>query len=1071
MDRSPATATSVAQWGKFLSRAESQRLDPDKFASFAPMMHSKYPLPRPLIADLLLRPTKSCQESLDPRVHQYLQALLKHKLVDTTSVLWALAKYSTTHTQARAGAADEPIREHGPNKKRKQSQQLQQQQHKIARWRNSYGSDEVVFYRLGKTLSQGPGIKSTREALDVARMLAKWVVLFNDAAATFARDAFGAIHSLQADEEMDNSRGAFLIYLLSVFENPVVLATFSRPISKDIRKLLSDSLENLVPSIVQRHPDLAARLENLRIRTLAGSEAAADKKDTMVSEINSYMDNLIGLESLQLPEMPIVNSRAGLYIYFNAALIGRPLVDDSALFAYIHNRYQGDTQTSAVQIILASFDVLANAVFHNEGSKSGHLLKSFLVNKIPLVLGSLAASSTIYPFDSEFCITQALGQVDTNVFPTLSGMFDMQNNSSFQDSVRQDFCFACQLHGLLSQQAIETLLGDITYQSLPDEGRYVKDTLVQSCLEDPERISKLIGELDNMNGNVGAAAQAIIEVIGSLCLNRETMTLKHMCSQLASKPLSLDILLLFDKPYRIIHPLCELLDNWGGYDEDQGEYQPVYEEFGSILLLLLAFVYRYGLTPTDLGITSPDSFVGKLLGRPYLNRPLDELTEQEKSHMNGWINGLFHTEAGGLGDELMASCPPQDFYLLMPTLFHQIFLALSTGYLTEDMLKGGLEYLVDILLLPSLVPALLYLSNQLWADQPQGQAAIIRVLQLILRPNSISHEASAMLSSVLNIIAKPLEHSLRSYQRQDPKSQEVEPLLRALKENLPLSRRTGGTDHNELESWAGTHITPAAHAIPAGGAAPRSSSSSSASNNHNNNNNSNGNNNINNGGGPASTSGLMAAVRLTVTNLVQWASHPTLNGMPSSYTHRQILVALKMHGARHVLSVLLDELKTQTELGNAAVAYDVVTAILCAPDVYADSSAAAEATAVPDETTGAFPAPVQRRITLREALKSEAEDWRRVQRTEGPAMAEAVVRLHRRVEAQMAIVPEGTVAAMMQGGQQGQGQQQGDGGLDIGGGGGGAGGGGMRWDRRLRRRRRRRRGWTLIRLVVGMGRV
>jgi len=169
------------------------------------------------------------------------------------------------------------------------------------------------------------------------------------------------------------------------------------------------------------------------------------------------------------------------------------------------------------------------------------------------------------------------------------------------------------------------------------------------------------------------------------------MSLKQLCIQLACKPLSLDVLLLFNSLPKILHPLCEVLDTWGGYDEDQGEYQPVYEEFGSILLLLLAFVYRYELTPAELGIRSTDSFVGRLLSRGHLCRPLEELTDSEKSHLNGWIHGLFDTEAGGLGDELMSSCPPQDFYLLMPTLFQQIVLAMSTGNLTEDLLKGGLE--------------------------------------------------------------------------------------------------------------------------------------------------------------------------------------------------------------------------------------------------------------------------------------------------------------------------------------------------------------------------------------------
>lgn len=168
------------------------------------------------------------------------------------------------------------------------------------------------------------------------------------------------------------------------------------------------------------------------------------------------------------------------------------------------------------------------------------------------------------------------------------------------------------------------------------------------------------------------------------------MVLKTLCSQLARKPSSLDIMLLFDKPTTILQPICELLDRWQ-YDEDQGEYQPVYEEFGSILLLLLAFVHRYNLSTIDLGLQSNDSFVGKLLVRGAISRSMDELSEQEKNYLDGWIRGLFNAEGGGLGDEPMSQCPPQNFYLLVPTLFHQIVMASSTGYLTDESLKGGFE--------------------------------------------------------------------------------------------------------------------------------------------------------------------------------------------------------------------------------------------------------------------------------------------------------------------------------------------------------------------------------------------
>ena len=173
---------------------------------------------------------------------------------------------------------------------------------------------------------------------------------------------------------------------------------------------------------------------------------------------------------------------------------------------------QGDIQNMAIDLILASFDVLANAVFRNEGQKSSHLLRSYLINKLPLLLSSYAASQ-VYPFDPQFCISEALSRIDTNAFPTLSSMFDdTRNSNSFTYSVRQDFCFACCLHGLVPESSIETLLGEITYQTLPAGGRYVKQNLVQQCMADTEKIQSLFSELDNMDGNVGAVCQALTEV-------------------------------------------------------------------------------------------------------------------------------------------------------------------------------------------------------------------------------------------------------------------------------------------------------------------------------------------------------------------------------------------------------------------------------------------------------------------------------------------------------------------------------------------------------------------------------
>jgi mediator of RNA polymerase II transcription subunit 5 len=271
--------------------------------------------------------------------------------------------------------------------------------------------------------------------------------------------------------------------------------------------------------------------------------------------------------------------------------------------------------------------------------------------------------------------------------------------------------------------------------------------------------------------------------------------------------------------------------------------------------------------------------------------------------------------------------------------------------------------LVDTFLLPSLVVAITYMSNQLWIENRTDQKAVITILQLILLNKKGSDEAQTMLSAVLNIVAKPLEHSLRSYQRQDPKCQEIEPLLNAIKDNIRLSRRTAGAGHNELEAWAST----------AGG-------------------------------------GLAASVQHTIQSFTQWSMHPGINMMPTSYTHRQILAAHRILGAKRLLYLILDEIKQQTDAGSGSIIYDIATALICAPD----------ATNVPPPAVISLlmdpsnsPAVQQTRISLRAALKYEAEDFKIIHKSD-PTLAEHVVRLYRRVEAQL-MMPE-PAETMLQGG-------------------------------------------------------
>jgi len=125
-----------------------------------------------------------------------------------------------------------------------------------------------------------------------------------------------------------------------------------------------------------------------------------------------------------------------------------------------------------------------------------------------------------------------------------------------------------------------------------------------------------------------------------------------------------------------------------------GEFQPPYEEFASLLLLVLAVVHRYDLSGSDIGLTS-DSFIFRLLTRLSTSIPAKDLTPEQGKHLSKWMQGLYatdeHGETTGISDETMSHCPPQDFYLLVPTLLEQSIYGCKANALALNTLRGGLE--------------------------------------------------------------------------------------------------------------------------------------------------------------------------------------------------------------------------------------------------------------------------------------------------------------------------------------------------------------------------------------------
>lgn len=143
------------------------------------------------------------------------------------------------------------------------------------------------------------------------------------------------------------------------------------------------------------------------------------------------------------------------------------------------------------------------------------------------------------------------------------------------------------------------------------------------------------------------------------------------------------------------HFIVDCCDPSANHCRLTGEFQPPYEEFASVLLLILAVIHRYQLTESEIGVFPSDSFVLKLLNNLSNSIPIKALDEEQNKHLTKWVQGLYATdeqgETNGISDETMSHCPPQAFYLLVPTLFEQSVQACKTNVLALNTLKGGLE--------------------------------------------------------------------------------------------------------------------------------------------------------------------------------------------------------------------------------------------------------------------------------------------------------------------------------------------------------------------------------------------
>ncbi|KAA8894440.1 mediator complex, subunit Med5 [Sphaerosporella brunnea] len=828
----PAPTLNIETYRKLFRKCIQTRTPVDKFESYFNQLLARSPIPPQAICDTILEPTLTTNAP-DPLHLQYVARLVERDLVCLANVLGALLKSSAAKASTSPSDSFHDLSGREP---------LEQ---------------DVFLVLAGILRTHKP--RSSDSVWTAVEAMSDWMealMAVSGAGMLGEGGAEGLAEAAMVAEPSAKLRIEALAEMVIALGANEQAAKILGEAGRKEKKLTFRSSLSLFTQYVQvQNPPLASRLEELGRLYQSPSprqQKGGDAIDGMMLGLEEGAD--LG---------PVVWTRAHLFVWLDSLLCGRPHVDDETILGYLYNRYKDDANTMVMDFITAVIDVISNALVRGEPPSTLFLLRSFLCNKVPLIINRISPS----PMMSSYAISQSFLRTDVTALMNLpTPQFDPLRNSSnsgtdalFGDitiDLRQDFLFACALHGVIGEQDIQGILGELPLGAMPS-GRYNYREIQGQCAADPRRVDQLLEEIEGVEGNSGAVVRALYEIMKGMCVSRETMPLRNICSFLVRKPSSIDVMLLFFKPAEILEPLCDLLDTWR-YEEDQGEYQPVYEEFGYILLLVLTMVQRYSLTVSDLACThSPNNsgFVPQLLHQYSTAQRLENLSSDRHAQLGGWIKELYEDE--GISDGLMASCLPQEFYRLVPTLFSQSLLAVKYGVLDLDSVKGASSFLLAPFLLPSVISGLVWLTHHLWSNLDTNPAPTLSVIaSLIATPENT--ETAETHRTVVAIVARPLDAVLRELLRRQNLSPDTAHMVQQLHQQLRHYHgfhRNAISSREEVESWA--------HAVGHGG--------------------------------------LAIALANAYNSLLMWS------GGGGQYTTRLLVASWKLLGARKVVEIILQE--------------------------------------------------------------------------------------------------------------------------------------------------------------------
>lgn len=299
---------SSEQWRTFLHRSLAHRIDVDEFKELSKLLLSRSPLQEDELLDLLLDTRVSSDIAWDPLLPVYIDGLCKNRQVKASSALKCLLKHSSL--RGKEGPKDHS---------------------------SSFMTDIKVIQDVMVSVSTGFMPKTILEAAELYSANVEWieaVVAWHNRSLDVSQQTGGLMSSLDA-VSLFESIGILLAALSGTTKGMQVLSSdghqgwFHDLISLmkltvccvALKTKLGKAITSYLPLCVDVSLPLRHRLDSLQKEfNLYGEQSSKPLDDSAIGGMNV---NALQFEA-SVMDGPVINTRAGLYVYLNSMVSMSP---------------------------------------------------------------------------------------------------------------------------------------------------------------------------------------------------------------------------------------------------------------------------------------------------------------------------------------------------------------------------------------------------------------------------------------------------------------------------------------------------------------------------------------------------------------------------------------------------------------------------------------------------------------------------------------------------------------------------------------------------------------------------